>query len=199
MILFCSWTLFFSLFLSFPCFVSFFLHGRNLLILFIHTYLPPVQSFMTLPSSSRLTDTDPPSTITAQTHTGKRKRTDTSTTIEPSSSSSSPPPPTSSKPAKRTRPHLQEKTQTINNDIERLETTLDHLKTDCILIDVVLKSLQSFFPIRPMTTDEQLDQVDKELGLAYDDMLNQIRALYRNVVKLDRAIKSIPSSHVSSS
>ncbi|CAO3578768.1 unnamed protein product [Absidia cylindrospora] len=151
---------------------------------------------MTLPSSSRLTDTDPPSTTTARTHTGKRKRTDTLTTIEQSSSSSSPQ--TSSKLTKRTRHHLQEKTHAIKNDIERLETTLDHLKTDCILIDVVLKSLQSFFPIRPMTTEEQLDQVDKELGLAYDDMLNQIRALYRNVVKLDRAIKSIPSSHVPS-
>lgn len=87
--------------------------------------------------------------------------------------------------------------------VDRLETRLDHLKTDCVLIDVVLKSLQTFFPAQPMTTKEQLDKVDKELTIAYDDLLAQIRVLYRNVNKLDQAIRlfqsSLPSSSSSSS
>jgi hypothetical protein len=78
--------------------------------------------------------------------------------------------------------------------VDRLETRLGHLKTDCLLIDVVLKSLQTFFPAQPMTTKEQLDKVDKELTIAYDDLLAQIRVLYRNVNKLDQAIRSLQSS-----
>ncbi|KAI9305080.1 hypothetical protein BJ944DRAFT_239972 [Cunninghamella echinulata] len=88
-------------------------------------------------------------------------------------------------------------TNTNNNNLMKMihhyESELNCLLTECASIDVVLKSLQSFFFVQPMTTEEQLDKVNEELTIAHDELLSQVRQLYRNVIKLDKSIQSLPS------
>ncbi|KAI8089544.1 uncharacterized protein BX664DRAFT_349930 [Halteromyces radiatus] len=75
-------------------------------------------------------------------------------------------------------PQKKDSKMMIIRTIDRLETKLNYLQTDCTLIDIVVKSLQSFFLVKPLTTAEQLIQVDKELSIAHDNVLVQIRALH---------------------
>ncbi|CAO3631445.1 unnamed protein product [Cunninghamella echinulata] len=81
----------------------------------------------------------------------------------------------------------------LTNMIRDYESELNCLLTECASIDVVLKSLQSFFFVQPMTTEEQLDKVNEELTIAHDELLIQVRHLYRNVIKLDKSIQSLSS------
>ncbi|CAO3632090.1 unnamed protein product [Cunninghamella blakesleeana] len=88
-------------------------------------------------------------------------------------------------------PLQQARIKNICHMIKKYEDELDELNTKCESIDVVLKSLQSFFFVKPKTTVEQLDEVHEELTIAHDDMLIEVRQLYRSVQKLDKSIQSL--------
>ncbi|CAO3611678.1 unnamed protein product [Cunninghamella echinulata] len=85
-------------------------------------------------------------------------------------------------------------------DIIKLEDTLHYLQDEWATIDIVLNSLKSAFTVYPskMTTDEYLDEIDRELSIAYDDLMAQVRSLDRNLKRLDIKIKSCHSTPPSS-
>ncbi|KAJ8655384.1 hypothetical protein O0I10_008876 [Lichtheimia ornata] len=72
-----------------------------------------------------------------------------------------------------------------------MQETLDSLRDDWISVDIVFRSLQSAFIVKPstcadLTEDEYLDDVDRELSIAYDDLMAQVRRLYRQLNRLSR-------------
>ncbi|KAI9300881.1 hypothetical protein BJ944DRAFT_243779 [Cunninghamella echinulata] len=117
------------------------------------------------------------SSIPSPTNTTITTTTTTTTNLAPSSSSSE-----------------QQK------DIIKLEDTLHYLQDEWATIDIVLNSLKSAFTVYPskMTTDEYLDEIDRELSIAYDDLMAQVRSLDRNLKRLDIKIKSCHSTPPSS-
>jgi enoyl-[acyl-carrier-protein] reductase (NADH) len=90
---------------------------------------------------------------------------------------------------KRIRPAL-------DKDITQLQNTLDYLQDEWATIDIVLHSLKSAFTIHPakMTTEEYLDEIDREMSIAFDDLMAQVRSLDRNLKRLDTKIKSCHAS-----
>ncbi|CAO3583613.1 unnamed protein product [Absidia cylindrospora] len=81
-------------------------------------------------------------------------------------------------------------------NIIQLQDTLDYLHDEWATIDIVLQSLKTAFTIHPskMTTEEYLDDIDRELSIAYDDLMAQVRSLDRNLKRLDTKIKSCHTS-----
>ncbi|CAO3621645.1 unnamed protein product [Cunninghamella blakesleeana] len=77
-------------------------------------------------------------------------------------------------------------------DIIKLENNLHYLQDEWATIDIVLNSLRSVFTVYPtrLATEEYLDDIDKELSIAYDDLMAQVRSLDRNLKRLDVKIKS---------
>ena len=74
-----------------------------------------------------------------------------------------------------------------------MQETLDTLRDDWVSVDIVFRSLQSAseFMVKPstcadLTEDEYLDDVDRELSIAYDDLMAQVRRLYRQLNRLSR-------------
>lgn len=60
-------------------------------------------------------------------------------------------------------------------------------------IHIVLDSLQNAFPVTPFQSanEQQLDELDRELGTAYDDLMIQVRQLDRALKQLDRKITAL--------
>ncbi|KAI8093302.1 uncharacterized protein BX664DRAFT_313369 [Halteromyces radiatus] len=96
--------------------------------------------------------------------------------------------------------HQQQQEEVLLNynkkDIGQFQDTLDYLQDEWATIDIVLQSLKSAFTIHPskMSTEEYLDEVDRELSIAYDDLMAQVRSLDRNLKRLDVKIKSYTTS-----
>ncbi|ORZ13496.1 hypothetical protein BCR42DRAFT_418425 [Absidia repens] len=81
------------------------------------------------------------------------------------------------------------------NNLQRLiqlQDTLDYLQDEWATIDIILQSLKTVFTIHPsrMETEDYLDNIDRELSIAYDDLMAQIRSLERNLRKVDLKIKA---------
>ncbi|CDS12074.1 hypothetical protein LRAMOSA04269 [Lichtheimia ramosa] len=72
-----------------------------------------------------------------------------------------------------------------------MQETLDSLRDEWVSVDIVFRSLQEAFIVKPstcadLTEDEYLDDVDRELSIAYDDLMAQVRRLYRQLNRLSR-------------
>ncbi|ORZ13174.1 hypothetical protein BCR42DRAFT_419332 [Absidia repens] len=142
-----------------------------------------------------------PSTPTAKT-TNKRKQHDMPSASS-SSSSSSPKKKrlestytTASNTATNSTPRPTNTSISQGKNIIQLQDTLDYLHDEWATIDIVLQSLKTAFTIHPskMTTEEYLDEIDRELSIAYDDLMAQVRSLDRNLKRLDTKIKSCHTS-----
>jgi hypothetical protein len=93
------------------------------------------------------------------------------------------------------RPLTRASTNQINS-LCQLQDKLDHLQDEWAAIDIVLYSLRTAFPAQPskLTSKEHLDNVDRELSIAYDDLMTQVRSLNRNLNRLDSKIRASRSS-----
>ncbi|ORX58887.1 hypothetical protein DM01DRAFT_309618 [Hesseltinella vesiculosa] len=71
--------------------------------------------------------------------------------------------------------------------VGEMQDTLDFLQDEWATIDIVLRSVKSAFTVYPerLGDDQYLDEVDRELSVAYDDLRAQIRSLDRNLKHLD--------------
>ncbi|KAI8140185.1 hypothetical protein BJV82DRAFT_692764 [Fennellomyces sp. T-0311] len=81
-----------------------------------------------------------------------------------------------------------------------MQDMLDTLYDEWISVDLVFRSLQNAFPVRPlvrMTHEERLEDIDRELSIAYDELMTQVRRLYRRLNKLSRDMPQIgcPPAH----
>ncbi|KAI9491877.1 hypothetical protein BDB00DRAFT_873908 [Zychaea mexicana] len=76
--------------------------------------------------------------------------------------------------------------------VNSIEDDLHHLRDEWATIDIVLHSLRNVFTIQPLetATEEHLDDVDRELSIAYDDLKAQVRHLERSLHRLDAEISS---------
>lgn len=79
--------------------------------------------------------------------------------------------------------------------LDGLQESLDTLYNELLSIQVVYKSLveaMSFAvkpPIPSASTEEILDDIDAEVGIACDDLAAQVRKLHRQVNRLERDIR----------
>lgn len=85
-----------------------------------------------------------------------------------------------------------------------MQETLDSLRDDWVSVDIVFRSLQDAFIVKPstcadLTEDEYLDDVDRELSIAYDDLMAQVRRLYRQLNRLSREMSQYKAATSSSS
>jgi exonuclease VII small subunit len=83
--------------------------------------------------------------------------------------------------------------QTNNNqaksqydELEQLQDHLDDLQTDRASMEIVFTSLKNAFLIDPFA---EVEEVDKEICRAYDDLMAQVRQLDRSLKRLDKSIK----------
>jgi hypothetical protein len=74
--------------------------------------------------------------------------------------------------------------------VSALENDLGYLQDSWASIHIVLDSLQNAFLVTPFQSanEQQLDELDRELGTAYDDLMIQVRQLDRALKQLDRKI-----------
>ncbi|KAI8138559.1 hypothetical protein BJV82DRAFT_673503 [Fennellomyces sp. T-0311] len=74
--------------------------------------------------------------------------------------------------------------------VNSMEEDLHHLRDEWATIDIVLHSLRNAFTVHPLesATEEHLDDVDRELSIAYDDLKAQVRHLERSLHRLDAEI-----------
>lgn len=109
---------------------------------------------------------------------------------------SSPFAPAKKRPRTERAPLQSKKRIRPDKDITQLQNTLDYLQDEWATIDIVLNSLKSAFTIYPakMTTEEYLDEIDREMSIAFDDLMAQVRSLDRNLKRLDSKIKSCHAS-----
>ena len=73
--------------------------------------------------------------------------------------------------------------------LNTFQDKLDALYDEWISVDIVYRSLQTAFPVRPLvhlSHEERLEDIDRELSIAYDDLMTQVRRLYRNINRLSR-------------
>lgn len=79
-----------------------------------------------------------------------------------------------------------------NSTVNCLENELRHLRDEWATIDIVLTSVRNAlnFTIQPIETasEEHLDDIDRELAIAYDDLLAQVRHLDRNLKRLNEVM-----------
>ncbi|CAO3623771.1 unnamed protein product [Mucor fragilis] len=88
---------------------------------------------------------------------------------------------TSNNPKKRK--HSQD--QETCNAIDKFQNDLDHLFYEWNAIHIVLESVRNAFTVnQDSSSEEYLDQVDKELSIAYDDLMAQVRHLDRRLNKM---------------
>lgn len=74
--------------------------------------------------------------------------------------------------------------------VRSLEEDLHHLQDEYATIEIILNSLRNAYPIRPLDTasEELLDEMDRELSVAYDDVKAQVRQLARSIHRLEEEI-----------
>ncbi|CAO3662558.1 unnamed protein product [Umbelopsis ramanniana] len=77
--------------------------------------------------------------------------------------------------------------------VSALENDLGYLQDSWASIHIVLDSLQNAFLVTPFqgANEQQLDELDRELGTAYDDLMVQVRQLDRSLKQLDRKISEL--------
>ncbi|KAL9537620.1 hypothetical protein MBANPS3_011612 [Mucor bainieri] len=81
------------------------------------------------------------------------------------------------------RKHSQ--AQDTYNAIDKFQNDLDHLFYEWNAIHIVLESIRNAFTVnQDSSSEEYLDQVDKELSIAYDDLMAQVRHLDRRLNKM---------------
>lgn len=82
-----------------------------------------------------------------------------------------------------------------------LENDLGYLQDSWASIHIVLDSLQNAFLVTPFqgANEQQLDELDRELGTAYDDLMVQVRQLDRSLKQLDRKISELQKTSSSAS
>jgi cell division septum initiation protein DivIVA len=85
--------------------------------------------------------------------------------------------------------------------VSALENDLGYLQDSWASIHIVLDSLQNAFLVTPFqgANEQQLDELDRELGTAYDDLMVQVRQLDRSLKQLDRKISELQSTSSSAS
>ncbi|KAI7849379.1 hypothetical protein BDC45DRAFT_540106 [Circinella umbellata] len=76
--------------------------------------------------------------------------------------------------------------------VSSIEDDLHHLQDEWATIDIVFHSLRDAFTNHPVetATEEHLDEVDRELSIAYDDIKAQVRHLERSLRRLDNEIST---------
>lgn len=80
--------------------------------------------------------------------------------------------------------------------VRQLQDKLDYLQDEWAAIDIGLSSLRTAFPAQPckQPSKEHQENVDRELSIAYDDLVTQVRSLNRNLNRLDNKIRATRSS-----
>ena len=80
--------------------------------------------------------------------------------------------------------------------VSSIEDDLHHLRDEWATIDIVFHSVRNAFTIHPLetATEEHLDEVDRELSIAYDDLKAQVRHLERSLRRLDSEISTFRPS-----
>ncbi|KAG2184873.1 hypothetical protein INT43_000786 [Umbelopsis isabellina] len=88
------------------------------------------------------------------------------------------------------------KSATTINEITVLENDLGYLQDSWASIHIVLDSLKNAFLVTPFegANEQQLDELDRELGIAYDDLMIQVRQLDRALKQLDGKISKLQVS-----
>ncbi|CAM0142353.1 unnamed protein product [Umbelopsis sp. WA50703] len=86
-------------------------------------------------------------------------------------------------------------------EITVLENDLGYLQDSWASIHIVLDSLKNAFLVTPFegANEQQLDELDRELGIAYDDLMIQVRQLDRSLKQLDGKISRLQGSQPASS
>lgn len=72
--------------------------------------------------------------------------------------------------------------------INHFQNDLDHLFYEWNTINIVLDSIRNAFTIKEDVTEAHLDEVDRELSIAYDDLMSQVRHLERQLKRLTNEI-----------
>lgn len=68
--------------------------------------------------------------------------------------------------------------------IDHFQNDLDHLFYEWNTIHIVLESIRNAFTVKETVTEEHLDEVDRELSIAYDDLMAQVRHLERQLKRM---------------
>ncbi|RCI05361.1 hypothetical protein CU098_012898 [Rhizopus stolonifer] len=68
--------------------------------------------------------------------------------------------------------------------INKLENNLRYLLDDWKTLDIVFQSVLNAFDATKDTTEQHLDDVDRELSIAYDELMAQVRQLDRRLKKM---------------
>lgn len=76
----------------------------------------------------------------------------------------------------------------LQDTINHYQNEIDHLFYEWNTINIVLESIRNAFTIKENATEEHLDEVDKELSIAYDDLMSQVRHLERRLKKMSNEI-----------
>lgn len=108
----------------------------------------------------------------------------------------------SPKDQKKTHPTASQKPESAAksvptiNEITVLENDLGYLQDSWASIHIVLDSLKNAFLVTPFegANEQQLDELDRELGIAYDDLMIQVRQLDRALKQLDGKISRLQVS-----
>ncbi|CAO3620261.1 unnamed protein product [Mucor hiemalis] len=79
------------------------------------------------------------------------------------------------------------KKKTIST-INHFQNDLDHLFYEWNTINIVLDSIRNAFTVKDDVTEAHLDEVDRELSIAYDDLMSQVRHLERQLKRLTNEI-----------
>ncbi|CAO3616102.1 unnamed protein product [Mucor hiemalis] len=72
-------------------------------------------------------------------------------------------------------------------ELQELQDHLDNLQSNGASMEIVFTSLKNAFLIYPTV---EVEEVDKEICRAYDDLMAQVRQLDRSLKRLDKSIKS---------
>ncbi|KAJ2957217.1 hypothetical protein NQZ79_g7023 [Umbelopsis isabellina] len=99
------------------------------------------------------------------------------------------------------KPNSAAKIATTIDEITVLENDLGYLQDSWASIHIVLDSLKNAFLVTPFegANEQQLDELDRELGIAYDDLMIQVRQLDRALKQLDGKISRLQDSQPASS
>ncbi|CDH58391.1 predicted protein [Lichtheimia corymbifera JMRC:FSU:9682] len=74
-----------------------------------------------------------------------------------------------------------------NSRLTSLQDALDTLYDEWMSVEIVFQSMQNAFPVAPLASlshEERLDDIDRELSIAYDDLMVQVRRIHRNLNRL---------------
>lgn len=79
-------------------------------------------------------------------------------------------------------------TNAIASTIDHFQNDLDHLFYDWNTIHILLESIRNAFTVEENLTEEHLNEVDRELSIAYDDLMSQVRHLERRLKRMTNEI-----------